>query len=74
MIALWYARSYFIGIWVVLFYLLMAIFAITSLRKGHLLWFILGFFLPFLWIVGAILPSRRLRREERDLRLDEERR
>lgn len=72
MIAVWFARSYFIGIWCVLFYLLMAIFAVISLRKRHILWFILGFFLPFFWLVGAILPDRRLRREERrDLRLDE---
>lgn len=73
-IALWYARNYFIGIWVALFYLLMVAFAIISLRKRHILWFILGFFVPFFWLVGAILPDRRLRREERrDLRLEEDR-
>jgi hypothetical protein len=65
MFAVWFARSYFVGIWCVLFYLLMVFFAVISLRKRHILWFVLGFFLPFAWLIGAILPDRRLRREER---------
>ena len=47
--------------WVFLWYLIFVIFAIGSLRKGHLLWFVLGFFLPPCWLVGALLPDRRRR-------------
>lgn len=50
-----------VSIWVFLWYLVFVWFAIVSLRKRHILWFVLGFFLPFLWIVGAILPDRRAR-------------
>jgi hypothetical protein len=28
---------------------------ITTLRKGHTLLFVAGIFLPFLWIVGALM-------------------
>lgn len=48
-----------ISIWVVVWYLIFVWFAIVSLRKRHILWFVLGFFLPFLWVVGAVLPDRR---------------
>jgi hypothetical protein len=74
MIALWYARDYFVGLWVVLYLVLVLTLGVITLRKGHILWFILGFFIPFCWIIGAVLPDRRRRREERrDLRLDQER-
>jgi hypothetical protein len=49
----------FIGLWVVLWYLIFVFFIIGCLRKGHIFWFILGFFLPFCWLIGAILPRRR---------------
>jgi hypothetical protein len=49
----------FIGLWVVLWYLIFAIFIVSCLRKGHIFWFILGFFLPFCWLIGALLPRRR---------------
>ena len=29
-----------------------------TFRKGYILLGILGIFLPFLWIIGAILPAR----------------
>ena len=29
---------------------------VTTLRKGHWVMFILGIFLPFFWIIGAIMP------------------
>ena len=50
----------FIGLWVVLWYLIFIAFAFNCLRKGHLFWFIVGIFFPPLWIIGAILPSRRV--------------
>jgi hypothetical protein len=30
-----------------------------TFRKGHTLLGILGIFLPFLWLIGAVLPSKR---------------
>jgi hypothetical protein len=55
----------FVGLWVVLWYAIFIAFAFTCFRKRHLFWFILGFFLPFCWLIGALLPDRRRRREER---------
>jgi hypothetical protein len=50
----------FIGLWVVLWYAIFAFFAFLCIVKRHWLWFILGLFLPFLWVIGAILPRRRI--------------
>jgi hypothetical protein len=49
----------FISLWVVLWYLIFVYFIFSCLRKGHIFLFILGFFLPFCWLIGALLPSRR---------------
>jgi hypothetical protein len=46
----------FIGLWVVLWYLIFIWFAVVCLRHRHYVWFILGIFLPFCWLLGAILP------------------
>jgi hypothetical protein len=39
----------------------MCIFTVAMLtfRKGHTLLGILGIFVPFLWLIGAILPAKR---------------
>jgi hypothetical protein len=29
--------------------------ALTTFRKGHFVLFFVGFFLPFLWIIGALI-------------------
>jgi hypothetical protein len=29
-----------------------------TLRKGHWVMFIVGFFLPLFWIIGAVIPPR----------------
>ncbi|HEV2933725.1 MAG TPA: hypothetical protein VGY96_11395 [Streptosporangiaceae bacterium] len=34
---------------------------LLSFRKGHWVLGLVGFVLPFLWLIGAILPSRRYR-------------
>jgi hypothetical protein len=35
-------------------------FGLNTLRKGHYLLFWVGFFLPFLWIIGAVMaPTAR---------------
>jgi hypothetical protein len=65
MTALWYARSYFVGLWAVLYVILLVAGFLLCFRKGHLLLFIGGFFVPLLWLVGAVLPNRRLRRDIR---------
>lgn len=33
--------------------------AIVTFRKGHWVLGLIGFFIPILWLVGAILPARR---------------
>ena len=38
-------------IWVILFFM----FAFTALAKGHWMMFIIGFFLPIFWIIGALI-------------------
>ena len=65
----------FIGLWVVLWYLIFAIFIVSCLRKGHIVWFILGFFLPICWFIALCCPgdddhSQTLRVEERVRALD----
>jgi len=49
---------YFIGagvIWLVL----MVTLGILCIRKGHWVMFIVGLFLPFFWLIGAIMPPAR---------------
>ena len=65
MIALWFARDYFVGLWAVLYLVLIVTLGLLTIRKGHLVLFICGIFLPFLWLIGALMPDRRLRREVR---------
>ncbi len=69
MIALWFARDYFVGLWCVLYVALLVAGFLLCFRKGHLVLFIAGFFVPLLWLVGAVLPNRRvrdIRRRERE--------
>jgi hypothetical protein len=49
----------FIGLWAVLYIVLMVTLGIMSIRKGHWVMFIIGIFLPLFWLIGALLPSRR---------------
>jgi len=48
---MWYA---FGGLAAVLWLVLIITLGLSTLRNGHIVLFILGFFLPFLWIIGAI--------------------
>lgn len=42
---------------------------LATLRKGHFAFFIVGFFIPLFWIVGALLPpTLRARAAEREAR------
>ncbi|HLJ82497.1 MAG TPA: hypothetical protein VKT52_13485 [Ktedonobacterales bacterium] len=44
-------------LFVVYFFLLFTVCLLTF-RKGHILLGIIGIFIPFLWLIGAILPAR----------------
>ncbi len=44
----------------IIYFILMVTLGVISLRKGHWVMFIVGIFLPFFWLIGALIPSRRL--------------
>ena len=35
--------------------------AVMTFRKGHWVLGLIGFFIPILWLIGAVLPARRRR-------------
>ena len=43
----------------ILYVVLLITLGIISIRKGHWIMFILGFFVPLFWLIGALLPARR---------------
>jgi hypothetical protein len=43
---------------VVLYIFLIFTVALITFRKGHYVLGFLGIFLPFLWLIGAVLPDR----------------
>ena len=40
---------------VVLYIILLVTLGVMSIRKGHWVMFILGFFFPLLWVIGALM-------------------
>ncbi len=48
----------FIGLWAVIYVVLMVTLGIMSIRKGHWVMFIIGIFVPLFWLIGALLPRR----------------
>ncbi len=44
----------------IIYFVLIVTLGVMSLRKGHWVMFIIGIFLPFFWLIGALMPSRRL--------------
>jgi hypothetical protein len=44
----------------ILYLILVVTLGVMSIRKGHWVMFVIGFFLPFFWLIGALMPSRRL--------------
>ena len=40
----------------VLWIVLLITMGIMTIRKGHIVMFILGIFLPLFWLIGAIMP------------------
>ena len=43
---------------IVLYIFLVFTVALITFRKGHFVLGLLGIFLPFLWLIGALLPDR----------------
>ena len=39
----------------VLYVILLVTLGLTTVRKGHWMMFILGFFLPLFWVIGALI-------------------
>ncbi|HEY7975784.1 MAG TPA: hypothetical protein VID72_10600 [Ktedonobacterales bacterium] len=53
-------------LFVVMYVFLLFTVCFLTFRKGHILLGILGIFIPFLWLIGAILPAKRGSRYEVD--------
>ena len=41
-----------------LYFVLMITLGIITIRKGHWVLFIIGIFIPLLWIIGALIPPK----------------
>ncbi len=51
--------EWFLGTTLAVLYLFILFTAgMLTFRKGHLVLFFLGIVLPFLWLIGAVLPDR----------------
>lgn len=50
----------------VMYFFLLFTVCFLTFRKGYILLGILGIFIPFLWLIGAILPAKRGSRYEVD--------
>ena len=51
----WIFTSFFF----VLYFFLLFTVCVMTFQKGHYVLGIVGIFVPFLWLIGAILPARR---------------
>jgi hypothetical protein len=49
----------FIGVWAVVYLVLLITLGVLSIRKGHWVMFLIGLFLPIFWLIGALLPRKR---------------
>lgn len=47
------------SLFVVLYLCLLFTVCVMTFQKGHYVLGIVGIFLPFLWLIGAILPAKR---------------
>jgi hypothetical protein len=50
----------FIALWTVIYVVLLVTLGLLSIRKGHWVMFLIGLFLPIFWLIGALMPSRRV--------------
>jgi hypothetical protein len=46
------------GLYFLFWISIMVTLGVTTLRKGHWVFFILGIFLPLFWLIGAVLPPK----------------
>jgi hypothetical protein len=46
----------------IIYFVLLIVFAVLTFRKGHWVLGLIGFIFPILWIIGAVLPTRRYAR------------
>jgi hypothetical protein len=51
----WFFTSFFIVIYIFCLFTV----CLFTFRKGHIVLGIVGIFMPFLWLIGAILPAKR---------------
>jgi hypothetical protein len=42
----------------ILYFILLVTVGIITIRKGHWVMFIIGIFIPLLWIIGALMRPR----------------
>ena len=42
----------------ILYVVLLLTLGVLTLRKGHWVMFIIGIFIPLLWLIGALIPAR----------------
>ena len=42
----------------IIYIVLLVVFGVLSIRKGHWVMFILGIFFPLFWLIGALMPPR----------------
>jgi len=52
----WFFTAFFIILYIVCLFTV----CLLTFRKGYILLGIIGIFLPFLWLIGAILPDKRV--------------
>jgi hypothetical protein len=46
---------------IAIYFVLLITLGVLTFRKGHWVLGLIGFFIPVLWLIGAILPTRRYR-------------
>lgn len=49
------------GLTAAIYLVLVITLGVLTFRKGHWVLGLIGFIIPVLWLIGAILPSRRYR-------------
>jgi hypothetical protein len=47
------------GLGGLIYIVLIITLGMTTIRKGHVVMFIAGIFLPLFWLIGAFMPARR---------------
>ena len=53
---MWWAVG---AIGIIFYFVLLLVLGVSCLRKGHWVMFIIGFFIPLFWIIGAVIPPAR---------------